>query len=162
MEGTQESKVVIQVGSELREVELSNIDMTWELSSKINSVDIQFLSHGDSYTVFADTDEAGQAAEERWRDMAAHDPREFTALVGENVLISWALGQPAGPGSATATSLSDWLENVVRTHPEEEFGRYDGAEYCFFCDPKNNDMEDDDVREVVEELQDLAVAYRID
>lgn len=80
---------------------------------------------GQTFYVAEDLDSAGSAAAQRWRDMAENDPTEFRAMMGDEVLVNWALGKPAGPGSAKVTSLEEWLE-VVSEAPEEEFASYDG------------------------------------
>ncbi len=81
------------------------------------------------FVVFESEDAAGDAAEEYWRDMAETDPREFETIVGADVLISWALGRADGPGSdKSARNLNEWLETVVRLHPEEVHASYDGVQ----------------------------------
>jgi hypothetical protein len=41
--------------------------------------------------------------------------------LGAETLIRWALGMPAGPGSAQVCSLNEWLDLWLET-PEEELG----------------------------------------
>lgn len=84
------------------------------------------------YYLFEDSGKAGEAAREYWEDMANNDPSEFTYLVGEQTLVSWALGQFAGPGSTQVTSLEEWLDLWLDT-PEEQWAEYDGAECEFVC-----------------------------
>ena len=79
------------------------------------------------FYVAESSEDAGRAARERWAEMAASDPREFTCLVGEETLVRWALGQWAGPGSTQVRSLEEWLD-LHLTCPEEEFASYDGDE----------------------------------
>jgi len=81
----------------------------------------------NEFYVATDAESAGAEARAYWEDMAHNDPSEFAELVGKDTLVSWALGQHAGPGSETAQSLDDWLD-IVADHPEEELGRYDGNE----------------------------------
>jgi len=82
---------------------------------------------GGDFHLAEDHDAAGNAAKEYWSDMAAYDPEEFACIVGKETLISWAMGQLAGPGTAKVRSLSQWLD-VVADHPEEEFAGYDHNE----------------------------------
>jgi hypothetical protein len=79
------------------------------------------------WTVFKDSDDAGQDAREYWANMARNDPAEFALMVGESTLVSWGLGQPAGPGSYKVRSLSAWLDLWLDT-PEDHHARYDGEE----------------------------------
>jgi hypothetical protein len=79
------------------------------------------------YMVFANSEEAGKAAKEYWRNLAKDDPKEFTCLVGEETLVSWDLGRPAGPGHTQTKSLAEWLDLWLNT-PEEHFASYDGHE----------------------------------
>ena len=95
---------------------------------------------GEEYVLFEDEDAAGEQAAEYWRDMAEKDPQEFVAIVGEDVLIQWALGNHAGPGSESATSLEGWLEDIVAKHPEEHWASYDNDEREFEC--KHPDLSD--------------------
>lgn len=93
------------------------------------SADHHILHCGQrEYRVFECREDAEQAAEDYWRDLAENDPKEFTCLVGEDVLIAWGLEQEAGPGDETACSLEEWLTEVVRNNPEECFASYDGEE----------------------------------
>lgn len=86
------------------------------------------LTMGDvEYVVALDSETAGQAARDRWEEMARFDPAEFTAMVGEQTLCAWALGQAAGPGYSKVHSLNEWLDLWLDT-PEEEWGRYEGTE----------------------------------
>lgn len=82
---------------------------------------------GEDFIVAEDSQTAGEAARERWADMAEHDPEEFECMVGAETLVKWALGQSAGPGCVHVTSLSEWLDLHIN-HPEEEWAGYDGEE----------------------------------
>lgn len=79
------------------------------------------------FYVARDSDEAGEAARQYWKDMSENGPREFTEMVGADTLVSWALGQYAGPGSTQVTSLDEWLDLWLDT-PEECWASYDGVE----------------------------------
>ncbi len=79
------------------------------------------------WCVAPDSETAGAAAREYWASMAANDPEEFTRLVGKSTLVSWCLGQLAGPGSTKVTSLDDWLDLWLNT-PEEQWAGHDGVE----------------------------------
>lgn len=97
------------------------------------------LDDGTEWYVAESSEAAGKAARERWGDLVRDDPKEFSCLVGEETLISWALGQYAGPGITQVRSLEEWLDLWLNT-PEEEFASYDGRE----CDVEafSEDVED--------------------
>jgi hypothetical protein len=59
--------------------------------------------------------------------MAKNDKEEFTCMVGEKCLVSWCLGESAGPGTTKVDSIDEWLDLWLDT-PEEHFARYDGNE----------------------------------
>lgn len=86
------------------------------------------------WVLYPDTESAGKAARDYWRDMAECDPSEFACIVGESTLISWGLGQYDGPGTTKVRSLADWLDLWLDT-PEEHFASYDGAEADFVASP---------------------------
>lgn len=73
------------------------------------------------YYLAKDSDEAGNAASERYRDM---DRSEFREFIGDERLISWGLGESDEFG---IRSLADFVEAVGRV-PEEELASYDGNE----------------------------------
>jgi len=81
----------------------------------------------ECYAVAQTSEDAGHAARLYWQDMIKHSPGEFTAIVGEDSLVKWALGQPAGPGNVKVTSVDEWLDLTAK-HPEETFAGYDGKE----------------------------------
>lgn len=85
------------------------------------------LEDGTEWYIAENREEAGEAARKYWEELAQNDPTEFACLVGEKTLVSWALGQPAGPGTTQVTSLEDWLDLWLDT-PEEHFAGYDGQE----------------------------------
>ena len=85
------------------------------------------LEDGRDYYIAKDKDEAGEKAREYWEEMAQDDPEEFAALVGEKTLVSWALGQYAGPGSSKVQNLDEWLDLWLNT-PEEQWASYDSQE----------------------------------
>jgi len=85
------------------------------------------LEDGRDYYIAKDKDEAGEKAREYWEEMAENDPEEFAALVGEKTLVSWALGQYAGPGSTKVQNLDEWLDLWLDT-PEEQWASYDSQE----------------------------------
>lgn len=74
-----------------------------------------------------DAETAGKTSRQRWADMVENDPAEFRAMVGDENILRWAMGQSAGPGSVHVTSLEAWLDLHINT-PEEEWACYDGAE----------------------------------
>lgn len=81
---------------------------------------------GDFY--FAECHEdAGEAVADYYREMANNNPEEFTELVGKETLVSWCLGQYAGPGNEKCNSLEKWFE-IVADYPKEHWASYDGNE----------------------------------
>lgn len=86
---------------------------------------------GEDYYIAADSKAAGEAAREYYQDMAEQDPEEFTCFVGEQTLLKWALGQPAGVGTVTVTSLNEWLDLHLKV-PHETWATYDGQEQQLF------------------------------
>lgn len=102
---------------------------TWEIDT-INEMDgglWQIECGSVEFTVALTSEDAGKQAREYWEDMAKSDPTEFRHMVGDECLVSWALGQSAGPGTAQVNSLSDWLDLSLNA-PEEHFASYDGEE----------------------------------
>lgn len=82
---------------------------------------------GCDFYLAEDSEKAGEAARKYWEDMANDDPSEFRAIIGDEALVAWALGQPYAPGSVSVNSLNEWLD-LVATVPEEEFAGYDSQE----------------------------------
>ena len=60
------------------------------------------------YYVAESTGAAGEAARQYWKELAESDPKEFTCMVGEETLVSWALGEYAGPGTTQVKSWEEW------------------------------------------------------
>ncbi len=89
----------------------------------------------EEWAVFEERRDAEDAAREYWADMAANDPEEFTCIVGIDTLVSWALGQAAGPGYTKTTSLDEWLD-VCADACEEHHASYDGEEWAVAATPK--------------------------
>lgn len=85
------------------------------------------LDDGSEYFLAEDSESAGEMAKARWTDMAKNDPREFAAIIGTETLVSWGLGQYAGPGSTQVKSLDEWLDLWIHT-PEGEWAAYDLSE----------------------------------
>lgn len=81
----------------------------------------------EEFIVFPDGKTAGLEARQYWDDMAQNDPTEFRCMVGDETLIAWAMGQPAGPGTTKVTSLDKWLD-LWKDTPEDHFAGYDGGE----------------------------------
>ena len=105
---------------------------------------------GMEFYLAEDSTAAGLKARERWADMVENDKKEFVCMVGEETLVSWAMGEYAGPGSTQVKSLDEWLDLWLDT-PEEEFAGYVGEE----CDVENADDE------LIDELGFIpTVAYR--
>jgi len=108
------------------------------------------------YYLAENSEVAGEAARKYWEDIINDSPAQFAAIVGEKVLIAWALGQSAGPGSEATNSLNDWLD-LTASYPAEHWAGYDGAE----CEAEAVDEPDPDNRDLVSELGfPPTVAYR--
>jgi hypothetical protein len=90
-------------------------------------VEVTELGCSRTWILFEDSDDAGKAARAYYADMAQNDPEYLRTLVGSECLTRWALGQPAGPGSAQVCSLSEWLD-LYLSRPEEHFAHYNGDE----------------------------------
>jgi len=96
------------------------------MAAKVN-YDNEIHADGMDLLIYESREAAGQAARDRWEDMARNDPSEFTCMVGESTLVAWALGQYAGPGTSQVKNLEEWLDLFLDA-PEEELASYDGAE----------------------------------
>ena len=81
-----------------------------------------YIGKMDFYVAMNEED-AGKATRKYWQEMAENDKREFLAIIGEERLVGWALGESDNFG---CSSLNDFLD-IVEEHPEEEFGSYDGS-----------------------------------
>jgi len=79
------------------------------------------------FYVAEDAEAAGEAARAYWEEMANDDPQELVHMIGESVLVNWALGISDGPGSEAVYSLHEWLDLWQRC-PEEHWASYDGLE----------------------------------
>ncbi len=89
---------------------------------------LPILSTGcKEFTVAQDSEHAGEKVEEYYRDTLENDKEQFKYLVGEDNLLSWSLGEMAGPGSTKVRSLEDWFE-LVAEYPEEQWASCDGLE----------------------------------
>jgi hypothetical protein len=104
----------------LREIDPDDIDDPGDTSAHVEI-------EGEHWIIFRDAEAAGEAARERWADMAHNDPEEFACMVGQETLAAWALGQYAGPGSVQVKSLEEWLD-LVADNPAEELASYDGEQ----------------------------------
>lgn len=75
----------------------------------------------DEVFLFRSQEEAGEWARQSWEDRILGDPEEAREIIGTETLVRWALGLPAGPGSAQVRNLNEWLDLWLET-PEEELG----------------------------------------
>lgn len=107
----------LQIGIAGMLYEVDNVS----LSSYLPMID---TDDGCEYYIAISREVAGQAAREYWEDLAQTNPSEFACLVGKDTLVSWALGQWAGPGSTQVQSLDEWLDLHLDC-PEENFASYD-------------------------------------
>ena len=72
--------------------------------------------------VFDSFESAGSFARKHWADMPAS---ELRCIIGDEVLVAWALGEWAGPGSTQVRSLGEWFD-LHKDAPEETLASYDG------------------------------------
>lgn len=101
--------------------------------ASVEKGDYYGLREVSGYYVAEDDEQAGTACSDYYREMAEHDPEEFTLMVGKDTLVKWALGQSAGPGYNKVRSLSEWLD-LVADYPEEHLASYDGEQRTVdFC-----------------------------
>lgn len=131
-----------------------------EVESVNDYGNLRIDAEGMEYVIFKSQENAGQDARAYWADMAENDKREFACMVGEKTLVSWALGEYAGPGTAKVSSLGDWLDLWLDT-PEEHFASYDGSECRIEFISRDLLWELDDDLEWLEAIRaGEAVAYR--
>lgn len=83
------------------------------------------MAGNKEWYVAQDEAAAGDAAKEYWRDIMENDPEWFRGMMGDDVLVSWSMGQPAGPGSLQARNASEWLE-MWKDNPAEQWASVDG------------------------------------
>ena len=76
--------------------------------------------------LFKSKEDAGQYARDYWEDCIKNDRETAIETLGTGTLLSWALGEHAGPGSSKVTSLEEWLDLYLHA-PDEHFesGPYD-------------------------------------
>lgn len=84
------------------------------------------LEDGTELYVAASNETAGEAAKGHYKYMATNDPTEFACIVGTGTLVTWGLGDWAGPGANQYRSLAEWLDGVAE-EPENHFA-CDGAD----------------------------------
>lgn len=89
--------------------------------------EIELEEEPGEYIIFETRMDAGEAAREVYENMVHDDPSEFRAIVGDETLVSWAMGIPAGPGNIQVNGIKEWLD-LWLDFPEEEWARYDGEE----------------------------------
>ena len=110
----------IQIDGETLEVD---IDTVYPMCDGMCEIEIE----GMTMVLAIDVETAGNEHRDYYRDMARNDPDEFLCMVGRETLVSWALGQAAGPGYEKVHSLDEWLE-LLKDYPEEHFATYDGEQ----------------------------------
>ena len=106
-----------------------------------NGLGVKCIDAGDTeWNVAENAEEAGKAARQYWVDKAENDQQDFICLVGADNLVSWAMGNWAGPGSVSTESLEEWFDLWLDI-PEEQWGGYDGMECT--VDKCSEDLEDE-------------------
>lgn len=78
----------------------------------------------EDYCLARDRDTAGYVVRERWRDMRDNDRTKLRALLGDDRLIQWGLGESDSFG---ISSFDEFLERFGDSI-EEELATYDGDE----------------------------------
>ena len=77
-------------------------------------------SHICELRLFKSEEDAGQSARDYWEEYIRDDRETAIELLGAANLLSWALGEAAGPGSTKVKSLKDWLD-LYLDDPSEHF-----------------------------------------
>ena len=92
-------------------------------------------------------EKARQGIQNYWQWMADNDPGELKAMLGEERMIEWAIGQSDSFG----ISSFDEFKDIIGDNPEEELGCYDGNE-CSVTRigrlAEEMDVEDEDISEI--------------
>ena len=104
--------------------EIYHIENVREINTELCEIE---TDSGEEFILAESSKDAGEYSREYWKDLAENDKSEFVCMVGEETLVSWALGEYAGPGSTQVCSLEDWLDLWLDT-PEEHLSSYDGCE----------------------------------
>jgi hypothetical protein len=80
--------------------------------------------YGVQFYIARDSEHAGEAVKQYYRDMICDSPDEFKCIIGTETLISWGMGLWAG----VARNLEGWLSVMARI-PERHWGTHDLTEY---------------------------------
>ena len=116
-------------------------------------------TEGGDYYIYEDRDDAGKDTYDYWEDMAHNDRGEFIAIIGEERLLEWALGNSDDFGISSAQEFFERNADV----PEETLASYDSEEReCVLRVPVDADGERiDRTYEDDEQWQEFeCVAYR--
>jgi len=70
--------------------------------------------------LFESEEDAGEYARAYWEDCIKGDRETAIEMLGKDTLLSWALGEAAGPGSSKVESLEEWLDLYLDA-PDEHF-----------------------------------------
>ena len=82
--------------------------------------------HVCSLHLFKSDEDAGQCARDYWEDYIQDDKDTAIEMLGAETLLSWALGELAGPGSVNVRNLEEWLDLYLENpHEHFESGPYD-------------------------------------
>jgi hypothetical protein len=107
--------------------------MRIKLDSEIYEIDKVHTYHNSpaiiecgrlEFYVFEDSETAGEAVVEYYRDMQRYDKGEFRCLIGEERLLQWACNESDSFG---ISSFDEFLERAAEV-PEEHWASYDGNE----------------------------------
>ena len=77
-------------------------------------------NHVCSLHLFKSDEDAGQHARDYWEEYVRDDRDAAIELLGAENLLSWALGEYAGPGPAKVSSLEEWFDLYLE-NPHEHF-----------------------------------------
>ena len=96
-------------------------DQWWEVSSGGICVSVtDSKGYETDVYLFEDEEAAGTYARQYWEDCIEGDRETAIEILGTDTLLSWALGEYAGPGATQVRSLSEWLDLYLHA-PEEHF-----------------------------------------
>ena len=85
------------------------------------TIAVESVTSGENGPTVSLTDEdAGQYARDYWEDCIKGDRETAIEMLGTDTLLSWALGEAAGPGSSKVKSLEEWLDLYLDA-PDEHF-----------------------------------------
>ena len=105
--------------------EIYEVTVSWAAQGRYQRYPHAIIRQGRmEFYLFPDSESAGAAVADYYKDLRANDPAGFRALIGDEQLIQWSCGESDSFG---ISSFSEFLE-VVAQVPEEHWASYDGHE----------------------------------